>query len=58
MIPQIITTVQICNAVAFGVFTVIQIIGIYGMIAFIKHLYNLKKPKEKHWYNFIFRDEE
>lgn len=58
MIPQIITTGQICNAVACGVFIGIQIIGIYGIITFIKHLSNLKKPKEKHWYNFIFRDEE
>lgn len=47
MIPQIITTGQICNAVACGVFIGIQIIGIYGIITFIKHLYNLKKTKRK-----------
>lgn len=55
MLPQIVSTDQMCNAVAWGVFIGIQIIGIYGIITFIKYLYNLKKPKEHHWYNFIFR---
>lgn len=58
MIPQIITTDQMCNTVACGVFIGIQIIGIYGIITFIKYLYNLKKPKEYHWYNFIFRGDK
>ena len=47
MIPQIITYDQICNAVACGVFIGINIIGIYGLITFIKHLYNLKKNQKK-----------
>lgn len=43
MFPQIITADQMCNAYAWGIFIGIQIIGIYGMITFIKYLYNLKK---------------